>query len=283
MTPFLLFTLLIIILKGVFTPTSTSSIIRSKQFSLGFLEGYHTMDSLAPMVLAGMIISNFRAKGIKSKENLTRYTIYTELIAAIGLTLVYGGLTFLGARVSSIFPMDMERTELLNTIVFHLLGKKGNLVLSIMVALACLTTSIGLTMATGDFFNKVSKNKLKYEYIVIASVVISSILSIKGVEGIISFSLPILVAIYPIVIVLTFLNLFDDSIKDNLIYKTTVYSTLVVGLILGIEGAGYKDLLIVKLFSNFPLWEIGFGWIWLSLIGLILGFVFSFSPGIQKS
>ncbi|OLS01641.1 branched-chain amino acid transport system II carrier protein [Tissierella creatinophila] len=275
MTPFLLITLLTIILKGIFTPIANTAIAGSNQLSIGFLEGYHTMDSLSPMVIAGMIISNFKEKGIESKNALTRYTVYTELIAATGLILIYGGLTFLGAKISPIVSSGLGRTELLNVMVNYLLGSYGNIFLSIIVALACLTTAIGLTTATGDFFSKVSNNRLKYKHIVIVSILISAFLSIIGVEGIISFSVPILVTLYPVVIVLTFLNLLDDYIKNSLIYKTTVYFTLGVSLIIGIEAAGFKDLFIVKLFSKFPLWKIGFGWVSFSFLGLILGIVFS--------
>lgn len=275
MTPFLLLILLTILLKGIFTPIEAISLIGKNQFGVGFLEGYQTMDALAPMVLAGMIISNFREKGIESKSALTRYTIYTELIAASGLTIVYGGLTYLGAKFSPLLSSELGRTELLNTIVHYLLGGYGSISLSLVVALACLTTSIGLITATGDFFSKVSKDKLKYNYVVTVGVLVSALLSVIGVEGIIAFSVPLLVSVYPVVIVLTFLNLFDRFIKSDLIYKTTVYSTLVVGLISGMEAAGFKDLSLVKSFSKLPLWGAGFGWIIFALLGLVLGILIS--------
>lgn len=144
MTPGLLIILFIIILKGVLTPIDPTTIVGKGQFSIGFLEGYHTMDSLSPMVLAGMIISNFRDKGIESKEALTTHTIYAEIIAATGLILVYGGLTYLGSKVYAVVPEGLGRTELLNTIVHHFLGNLGNvslgLVVGLVVGLACLTT-----------------------------------------------------------------------------------------------------------------------------------------------
>lgn len=275
MTPGLLIILLLIILKGIFTPIDPTAIAGKGQFSAGFLEGYHTMDSLSPMVLAGMIISNFRDKGITSKKELTTHTIYAEMIAATGLILVYGGLTYLGAKSFAVVPEGLGRTELLNTIVYHFLGNTGNVALGLVVGLACLTTAIGLITATGDFFSKVTDNKLKYEHVVIAGVLLSGVLSIIGVEGIMRFSLPILISVYPIVIVLTLLNLFDKFIKSDLIYKTTVYSTLIVSIVLGIEEAGFTSFPLVKLFSNLPLWEPGFSWIIISLAGLIIGWVFS--------
>lgn len=233
------------------------------------------MDSLSPMVLAGMIISNFRDKGIKSKEALTTHTIYAEIIAASGLILVYSGLTYLGSKIYAVVPQGLERTELLNAIVYHFLGSSGNVALGLVVALACLTTSIGLITATGDYFSKITQGRLKYKYVVIAGVLVSGVLSILGVEGIIKFSLPILIAIYPVVIVLTLLNLMDKWIRDDLIYKTSVYFTMLVSLALGLEGAGFTNNILVKLFSKLPLWESGFSWLIVSLLGFLIGFFFS--------
>lgn len=275
MTPVLLIILFFIILKGIFTPISPTSIAGKNQFSMGFLEGYHTMDSLSPMVLAGIIISNFRDKGIKSKEDLTQHTIYAETIAATGLILIYGGLTYLGAKSFNMVSPNLGRAELLNAIVYHFLGSAGNMALGLAVALACLTTSIGLTAAIGSFFSDVTNNRIKYKYIVIASVLVSALLSIIGVEAILKLSLPILVSVYPVVIVLTILNLFDKFIKSDLVYKVTIYFTLFASIIVGIEEAGLSNFPLVKLFSKLPLWESGFSWIIISFVGLILSLVLS--------
>ncbi len=275
MTPVLLVILFTIIIKGIFTPISPTTIAGKGQFNIGFLEGYQTMDSLSPMVMAGMIISNFRDKGIISKKALATHTIYAELIAATGLILVYGGLTFLGSKAFSVVPQGLSRSELLSAIVHHFLGGFGNVALALVVALACLTTSIGLITATGDFFSKITDNKLKYQHIVIMAVGVSAVLSIVGVNGIMTFSQPILLAVYPVVIALTFLNLFDKFIGSDLIYKTTVYSTLFVSIFSGIEAAGFKNFPLVKIFSRLPLWEYGFSWILAAFIGLIGGILFS--------
>ena len=42
-----------------------------------------------------------------------------------------------------------------------LLGFLGKVILGIIVALACLTTAIDLTSATGQYFAKLSNNKIK--------------------------------------------------------------------------------------------------------------------------
>ena len=44
-----------------------------------------------------------------------------------------------------------------------LLGFLGKVILEIIVALACLTTAIDLTSATGQYFAKLSNNKSKFD------------------------------------------------------------------------------------------------------------------------
>jgi len=270
LTPVLLIILIFIILKGIFTPIEPTTVVGEGQFSLGFVQGYHTTDPLIPVIMASVIIANFKRKGIKSKQRLTTYTIYSALIATIGLALIYGGLTYVGSKMFPVVEKGLGRSELLNTIAYYLLGGYGNLALGIVVALACLTTSIGLTTATGDFFSKITNNKLKYEYVVIMSVLISCVLSIIGVDGIMKFSEPVLLIIYPVVIVLGILNIFDKYIKSDLVYKSTIYFTLGVSLLSGIEALGFENSLLVRLMSNLPLWRLGFGWISAALIGLVV-------------
>ena len=65
----------------------------------------------------------------------------------------------------------------------------GNLILAICVAGACLTTAIGLVATVGEFFSSITS--VKYENIVIFTVIISFLLSILGVESIIRISVPI--------------------------------------------------------------------------------------------
>ncbi len=274
MTPLLLLTLAGILVKGFLSPGEPLALVGEGRFGAGFIEGYHTMDSLGIMVLAGMIISNFREKGIKSAKDLTRHTIYAELIAASGLILVYGGLTYLGAKMAHIMPEGIGRTDLLKRLVYYLLGDYGSLLLGFVVAMACITTAIGLTCATGDFFAKASKGRLKYDQVVLVAVIVSAILSIKGVEGIIAFSMPLLTALYPVVIALTLLNLLDRGRLSHIVYKTTVLGALAAGLVSALEAAGLKGLALVGLFARAPFWEKGFGWVFYAGLGLLLGLAF---------
>src|SRR5699024_11517620 len=62
LTPVLLIILIFIILKGIFTPIEPTTVVGEGQFSLGFVQGYHTTDPLIPVIMASVIIANFKRK-----------------------------------------------------------------------------------------------------------------------------------------------------------------------------------------------------------------------------
>ena len=118
-------------------------------FASCFVEGYQTMDALAAVIFAGVIVQSIKAKGY-GKSSTIKITMMSGFIAAAGLLVVYGGLMYLGATVS-FMSQDIPRTMLLVNIVADIAGDVGLIALGIVVALACLTTAVGLTAATGIF------------------------------------------------------------------------------------------------------------------------------------
>ena len=99
-----------------------------------------------------------------------RLAIFAGIIAAVGLFVVYGGLMYLGATVSSFVSKSVDRAALLIGITNSLMGFVGRIPLGIAVSLACLTTSIGLTAATGNFFSEITDNKLSYKVCVTTTI-----------------------------------------------------------------------------------------------------------------
>ena len=75
-------------------------------------------------------------KGYSRVSDQVRMTSMAGLIAATGLGLVYGGLMYLGATAGSLYPQDIERTDLLINIAQGLLGGGGKVALGLAVGLA---------------------------------------------------------------------------------------------------------------------------------------------------
>ena len=95
---------------------------------------------------------------------------------------------YVGAKSGSVYAgKEIGRTALLSGIATLTLGNYGKVVLGLLVASACLTTSVGLAATAGNFFEK--HIKIKYEVVVIASSVISLFISVLGVDKIIKIAI----------------------------------------------------------------------------------------------
>ena len=271
LTPILLIMISTIIFKGISIPIGIPIDTQiSQPFSIGFGDGYQTMDLLAAIVFGSIIVDDIKNRGITDKDEQFKIVAKTGLIAATGLGIVYGGLLYLGATGSSVFPPDMEKVALTTNITNTILGSWGEVVLGLCVYSACLTTSVGLTATIGHFFNKISKDKIKYETIVIISTIISITISNIGVESIITFADPILKIVYPIAIVLVIINVFDNLIENKRIYLGATIGTFCVSLIDGLSAMGINTSYISKVVQTFPFADSGFGWMLPAILGIIL-------------
>lgn len=226
LTPTLLVTIVVLIIKGIISPiASTSAGVLPDAFSQGFLEGYNTVDAVAAVIFAGLVWKSL-GQTISDKEVLKKTSIKAAFIAALGLSAIYSGFIYLGATSNA--PIDIERTALLNLITKSLLGNYGVALLSIIVSLACLTTSIGLIVSVSSYFEEVLSYRVKYNVVVLVVISISYAISQLGVDKIINYALPILLVFYPLLITVLFLTLSKAS---PVVSKYTTYTTFVVSII----------------------------------------------------
>ncbi|MBS6507536.1 MAG: branched-chain amino acid transport system II carrier protein [Paraclostridium bifermentans] len=277
LTPILLLSLAFLIVKGIVSPIGNLEDVNSSDlFITGVTQGYQTMDALGIGGIVALIMTSLVSKGYTDKNENISLAIKSALIACVGLTIVYGGLTYLGATASSLYDTNISQTALLINITHHLLGNTGTIMLAIVVGFACLTTSIGLTSVTAKFFEDLTNEKLKYEHIVIFICVFSAIVSNFGVDKIIQIAIPILSLIYPVTIVLVVMNIFKKIIPNDMTLKGAAYATLLISLLNVIDSLG----LSIQFVHQIPLARLGFNWILPAIIG---GIVFSLIPTKSKS
>lgn len=277
LTPILLLSLAFLIVKGIVSPIGNLEDVNSSDlFITGVTQGYQTMDALGIGGIVALIMTSLVSKGYTDKNENISLAIKSALIACVGLTVVYGGLTFLGATASSLYDTNISQTALLINITHQLLGSTGTIMLAIVVGFACLTTSIGLTSVTAKFFEDFTNKKLKYEHIVIFICVFSAIVSNFGVDKIIQIAIPILSLIYPVTIVLVVMNIFKKIIPNDMTLKGAAYATLLISLLNVIDSLG----LSIQFVHQIPLANLGFNWILPAIIG---GIVFSFIPTKSKA
>lgn len=268
LTPVLLIILAVIVVKGVFFPIGEPMAKDiSNTFRYGFYNGYQTMDTLAAIIFSSIIL-----KAIRNGRNLTvkqemSFLSNSSMIAVCGLSLVYGGLLYIGATSYGVLH-STGTTQLLTDIVNKLLGKEGNLALGVCVAGACLTTAIGLTATVGDYFSSLLKTS--YEKVVTATVVLSFIFAGFGVDAIVKVSAPILTFLYPVAIVLIVLNCFKKYISSDKTYLGAVIGAGIIGFFEMTQTLGINLQFLNKIYINLPLQTFGLAWVVPSLIFAVL-------------
>ena len=270
LTPLLILSLIVLIVLGVLNPIgdiSPNVMIENNLFAEGVSQGYLTMDALAAGVFAGVIINAIINKGYNETSEKVTLTIKAGVVAAVALAVIYGGLTYLGATLSTKFGVKTPQALLMVEITSALLGNPGKILLCVIVSLACLTTSIGLTSATGEYFSNVTNGKVKYETIVVLVCVFSAVVSNFGVGTIIKFSAPILEIVYPVLMALVLLSLTCSRVRNDNIFKGAAYVTLIVSLLTVANGLWG----VVPVMSKLPLAPLGFNWILPAIGGAIIG------------
>ena len=269
LTPALLVCLLLIIAVGIINPIGNiDKAAIQNVFSEGILQGYQTLDALGAICLSAVLIKSLAQKGYKEEKDRIDILLKAGVVAAIGLTVVYGGLTYLGATVSSVYDVNVSQSSLIVAITSALLKTPGKIILSLIVSLACLTTAIGLTSATAEYFSKVTNGRLKYEQLVVAVCIFSLVISNLGVESIIKISAPILSLIYPATIVLIVMTIFKKFVENDNIVKFSTYTALFMGVLMAGNDLGIN----VPFLEMLPLANLGFCWVFPTFIAGIVGY-----------
>ncbi|MBQ9925601.1 MAG: branched-chain amino acid transport system II carrier protein, partial [Clostridia bacterium] len=205
LTPLLLVVLAVLVVIGIINPigeiadvTLVDSIAKE-----GILAGYQTMDVLVSLAVTLMLVGNAARKGYNSKKERMGVISRASAVALLGLSLVYGGLTYLGATTSLLgLGVGMNQTALVVLITETLLGKVGIVLLSVIVFFACLTTAIGLVSAAADFFSELSNGRVKYGLLVALICIFAAVIANVGISMIIALASPVLNIIYPVLQVL---------------------------------------------------------------------------------
>lgn len=274
LTPVLLIVLTVLVVLGTFFPISSPvnlSKTSNEAFSLGFVEGYQTLDALASLIFAGIIIAAAKAKGHVLLKEKTKVVILSGILSAACLVFIYGGLVYLGAT-SGVTDPSIRRSDLLIQLAHNILGGYSTFAIAICIGFACLTTAIALTSAFGSFFERLTKGKVGYKAFVILCCVFSSMISVLGVDDIITYAYPFLAFVYPIAITLViYVVCFGKQIKSRSPYIGALIATTLFSLIeVSISFFNYSPDIFLFI-QKLPFYSYEIGWLIPSIIGFVIG------------
>lgn len=241
-----------------------------KAFMTGFTEGYNTMDALASLVFGIIVITAIRQMGVTTTKGIISATAKSGGIAVFFLGAIYAGIAYLGATSTEIFGLFDNGGPVLSSASEHYFGAFGAILLTIIIILACLTTSIGLLTACGEYFHTLMP-KISYKSFVIFFAVFTCIIANFGLSNIITYSIPVLMLLYPLAIVLIFLTFLSPLFNHaRLVYASVIAVTFLISVIDGfkalcgtleIEYYGWLKPIVAFYENSLPFYDVGLGWL----------------------
>ncbi|NPC93741.1 branched-chain amino acid transport system II carrier protein [Bacillus sp. WMMC1349] len=278
LTPLLLLVIAILVIKAFVTPMGSigqaASQYQGTPLLTGFLEGYKTMDAIASIVFGIVVITAIKERGVTNPKSIAASCIKAGIVAAVGLALVYVSLAYLGATSVETVGSLKNGGEILSKSSTFLFGSLGNVVLGLAILFACLTTSVGLVSSCGEYFSKLIP-KLSYKTVVIIVSLFSMVIANFGLTEIISFSIPILSALYPLAIVIILLSFIDKLFNERReVYVGTIIATGIFSIIDGLNAASINLGVVDQFLHQYiPLYSYGVGWIVPALCGAVIGYI----------
>ena len=156
--------------------------------------------------------------------------------------------------------------------------------LAIIVFLACIKTAIGLISSCSDIFVEMFPRSLSYKAYACIFTFVSIIVANMGLSSIISFSIPVLMFIYPLVIVTIFLAMFTRKFDNSrLVWKSAVTVTAIfsIGDMLNALPDEIKESKVImpllNIYKKAPLFDIGMSWLIPVIITVAITLLIHFS------
>lgn len=283
LSPAILVTLGVLLLAAIFVPMgeigSPQGNYGESSFLTGFLEGYNTMDALASLVFGIIVVSAVRGMGVTSAKGVLSATLKSGVVAAALLAIVYAGIAYLGATSTATLGLLDNGGPVLSGASAHYFGTFGAMLLAVIITLACLTTAVGLIVANAEYFHRLLP-KISYKAFVVIFSVFSLVVTNAGLTNIITYSIPVLMFLYPLAIVLIILAFASPLFKhERFVYVSVIGVTFLIAIIdglktltgsVGVENPAWLQSIIDFYATYLPLYNEGLGWLLPALIVLAI-------------
>ncbi len=286
LNPLFLCCLAIFVVAAFLSPGASISEVKPEAayetgaFFNGFLEGYNTLDALASLAFGIVVINVIKGLGIEKPEHIATNTVKAGIFSCILMGIIYICITVVGVQSRGFTATCSNGAEALYVIANYYFGGIGTFILAATVTFACLKTAVGLTTSCSQTFTEVFPKGPSYKVWAVIFTVVAFLIANLGLNTIISYSLPVLMFLYPLAITLILLALFGKLYNhDSVVYVCVTAFTLVAALFDLVKSlpAGLFEMIngeaILSVGSYLPFFELGMGWIVPALAGLVLGLV----------
>ena len=283
--PLFLIFLAILVVAALLNPGAPASTVEpdgvyqnSALFS-ALIEGYGTMDAIAGLAFGIIVIDIIRSMGVTEDSAIAKDVLYSGILAGILMAAIYVATILMGAQSRGLFETSENGGIALAQIASHYLGAAGSVILAVTIICACLKTSLGLVTSCAEAFARMFPKTLSYKTWAIIFTVFSFGVSNMGLSKLISYSVPVLMLLYPPAITLILLalagKLFDH---DKTVYiSVTVFTWFAAffdfakALPAPLQSALHLEGMVAFAGKYLPWFSVNLGWVVPALVGLVLG------------
>ncbi|MDD9952281.1 MAG: branched-chain amino acid transport system II carrier protein [Zetaproteobacteria bacterium] len=237
LTPVLLMTLLMMVFSSFWGEVQPVQVIPSKSWldavGFGFAQGYNTMDLFGAFVFADIAMSGARQifpTATANMQVLIRTYMRASILGLGLLALVYLGVGMVGVRYAHLLTEE-RLDQLLSLTALYTMGRYGEVLVSVLVGLACLTTVISLTVSFSRFVcEEVLAAKLGYPWVLLGALCVTFVACQFDFAPVQRFISQVLELLMPALIVITVCNFLHKRFHFSMV-KTPFWLTLFLTLL----------------------------------------------------
>ncbi|MBN6066891.1 branched-chain amino acid transport system II carrier protein [Aggregatibacter actinomycetemcomitans] len=273
-----IFALLIVLLVGLgimkysaSAPQAAMGDYARSAFGTGFIEGYNTLDALASVAFSVVAVQTLKQFGFNSKREYVSTVWVVSLVVALGFSLLYIGLAYLGNHFpvpATIMASDVNKgVYILSQATQAIFGAGAQVFLAAMVAVTCFTTTAGLIVAVAEFFRG-RFPALSYKRYATIFTLIGFAVANLGLGAIINYSIPVLQVLYPAtiaIVMLIILNKFTALSKAGM--QLTVGVVMLISF-MHILGGQFHLPWLTGFINNLPFADLSLPWLTPALAGM---------------
>lgn len=202
----------IVIYQNINEPAHTNYDFIPEAFKDGMYKGYLTYDLPGAIYFTTISMSYLKSLG-QSRKLMIINGLKASIISSILLILVYGTFFYIGSQYTDQLQ-NVSPTHLLPNIVRISCGKFLAIIFSSVVFIACISTAIAALTIWTDFVYEIFKRyNVKYDIILLFSIITTVIVSSLEFSGLMKLLLPVLSIMYPFLILLSLYNIITKYKK----------------------------------------------------------------------
>jgi LIVCS family branched-chain amino acid:cation transporter len=212
-SPALLISLGIIIVKGLLSPTNFEITELSSLATLSTQAkvGYQTLDLLGAIFFGFLTLTllkkSFDGENDYSLKRLAVIAMKAGLIACSLICILYVGIAFLGAFHGQEF-IEYSAAQRFIAVCIKVMGAHGGLIIAAASSLACYSTLMALAVVLAEFIeDKVTNHRVSYISSLVLVLTATGFISCYGLTTIMEASSIYINTLYPAIITLTLCNL----------------------------------------------------------------------------